>query len=143
VPPQTAPPSPSNWFADRPLTAKFAVLVGVVVLAVAGLLGTVVSGTSTVREMDEELTVLSDARSLVLELDTRASELKVDGYKAAVREDPAEQLDELAEDVATPEQLLADLDALPLTGEPAAAVDALEADFGDYTAAIRALRGSW
>ena len=29
---------------------------------------------------------------LVLQLDTRASELKVDGFKALVREDPAEQL---------------------------------------------------
>jgi methyl-accepting chemotaxis protein len=117
---------------------KFGVLVGVVVLAFAGLLGTVVSGTSTVRQLDTELSVLADAQSLVLQVDTRASELKVDGFKAAVRDDPAGQRAELAEDIATPEQLFADLDALALTGEPAAAVDALAAVFGDYAAAIEA-----
>ena len=36
------------------------------------------------------------AEAIVLQLDTRASELKVDGYKAVVRTDPEAQLEELA-----------------------------------------------
>ena len=38
----------------------------------------------------------------MLQLDTRASELKVDGYKALVRPNPADQLEELAGDIDTP-----------------------------------------
>ena len=43
-----------------------------------------------------------------MQLDTRASELKVDGYKALVRSDPEAQLEELAGDIATAEELIAD-----------------------------------
>ncbi|MGY1712465.1 methyl-accepting chemotaxis protein [Geodermatophilus sp. SYSU D00758] len=139
MPTPEAPPLPApraGWFADRPLAVKFGILVTVVVLALGGLLGSVLVGNATVREVQEELAGLAEAQALVLQIDTRASELKVDGYKAAVREVPADQLAELAEDIETPELLLAELGALDLTGDPAAAVAALQADFGDYTAAI-------
>ena len=71
----------------------------------------------------------TQAEALVLQLDTRASELKVDGFKAIVREDPTEQLSELADDIATPEGLLAELDTIPLTGESAEAVAGLEESY--------------
>jgi methyl-accepting chemotaxis protein len=141
VTPPALPSSPGRhpgWFADRPLAVKFGVLVAVVVLAFAGLVGTVLSGNGTVRTLNQELGDLAEARALVLQVDTRASELKVDGYKAAVRDVPAEQLPELAEDIATPEGLLAELAAIELTGEPAAAVAELQASFGSYTDAISA-----
>ena len=86
------PPPPGRsggWFADRPLSAKFGALVGVVVLAFGGLVGSVLAGNGAVRGADEEMTALTHAQSLVLGLDTRASELKVDAFRALVREVPA------------------------------------------------------
>ena len=69
-------------------------------------------------------------------MDTRASELKVDGFKALVREDPTEQLTELADDIATPEGLLAELDTIQLTGDSAETVAGLAESYGAYTDAI-------
>ena len=117
---------------------KFGILIGVVVVAFASLLSVVLIGNSTVRDATAELQDLADAETLVLQLDTRASELKVDGFKAVVRDVPAEQLPELADDIATPEALLQELAGIELEGEPAAAVADLQSSFGDYTAAIQA-----
>ncbi|MBN1094539.1 methyl-accepting chemotaxis protein [Blastococcus sp. TML/M2B] len=126
----------TGWFADRPLAVKFGVLIGVVVLALAGLVGAALLGNAAVRDGSSELAHLNEAGELVLQLDTRASELKVDGFKAAVRPDPEAQLEELAEDIATPEALLAELAQVPLTGDAAAAVDGLATSYEAYTDAI-------
>ncbi|MGK5114916.1 HAMP domain-containing protein, partial [Geodermatophilus sp. CPCC 205506] len=137
--PATAPPPRgSSWFADRPLGVKFGILVGVVVMAFTGLLGAVLIGNATVRQLNAEMAALQHAQALVLQVDTRASELKVDGFKSLVRETPAEQLTELADDVATPVALLAELDTIELTGDAASAVADLQASFDDYTTAITA-----
>ncbi|WP_233492135.1 methyl-accepting chemotaxis protein [Blastococcus sp. TF02A-30] len=137
---RSAPPAArrAGWFANRALAVKFTILVSVVVVAFVGLLSVVIVGNGNVRESEEHLAQLSSAQELVLQIDTRASELKVDGYKAVVRSDPAGQLEELAEDVATPEGLIDELDAIGLTGEAGDAVAALEASFGAYTDAITA-----
>uniref|UniRef100_UPI001300033E HAMP domain-containing protein n=1 Tax=Geodermatophilus chilensis TaxID=2035835 RepID=UPI001300033E len=127
-----------GWFADRPLSVKFGALVGVVAVAFAGVVGSVVVGNATVRDVNEELTALAGAESVVLQLDTRASELKVDAFRALVREVPADALAELDEDVATADELLAELSGIPLTGETATAVADLEDSFADYTTAISA-----
>ena len=96
--PSPAAPRRSGWFADRPLAVKFTVLVGVVVLAVGGVLASMLVGNGSVRAANTELIDLNHAQELVLQLDTRASELKVDGFNALVRDDPSEQLSELADE---------------------------------------------
>jgi methyl-accepting chemotaxis protein len=128
----------AGWFADRPLAVKLGVLVGVVVLAFVGVLAAVLVGNGAVREATTQVQELADAETLVLQLDTRASELKVDGFKALVRDVPAEQLAELADDIATPEALLDELGGIELDGAAAEAVAGLAGSFGDYTAAIQA-----
>jgi methyl-accepting chemotaxis protein len=138
TPPSPAPGRRAGWFADRPLAVKFGVLLGIVVAAFGGLVGAMLVGNAGVRDADHRLMSLEHAQALVLQLDTRASELKVDGFKAIVREDPAEQLPELADDIATPEALLADLAEIELTGASADAVGELEAGYGAYTTAIAA-----
>ncbi|MCW2579568.1 MAG: Methyl-accepting chemotaxis protein [Blastococcus sp.] len=141
----TAPTSAAlrraGWFANRPLAVKFAILVGVVVLALGGLLTSVLIGNARVREANADLQHVNEAEELVLQLDTRASELKVDGFKTIVRDDPSEQLSELAEDIATPEGMLEDLAAVPLTGSSAESVSGLADSFGSYTDAISAWIG--
>jgi methyl-accepting chemotaxis protein len=127
-----------GWFADRPLAVKFAILIGVVVLAFAGLLTSVLIGNSSVHDANTELGHLIEAEELVLQLDTRASELKVDGFKTIVRVDPEAQLAELADDIATPEGMLAELATVPLTGPAADSVAGLSDSFRAYTDAISA-----
>ena len=117
----------AGWFANRPLAVKFGILLGVVVLAFGGVLGSVLIGNAAVREASDELAHLNHAEELVLQLDTRASELKVDGFKALVREDPAEQLAELADDIATPEAMLAELDTVHLADSPPSAAAVADA----------------
>ena len=134
--PSIAAPRRAGWFANRPLAVKFMVLVGVVALAFAGLVASVLVGNASVMEANSELSDLNEAEELVLQLDTRASELKVDGYKAVLREVPADQLPELADDIATPEGLLAELATVELAGESAVTVAALADSYGAYTAAI-------
>ncbi|WP_040338834.1 methyl-accepting chemotaxis protein [Candidatus Blastococcus massiliensis] len=128
----------SGWFADRPLAVKFGILTGSVVLACGGMLASSLVGNAAVRDASTELAQLEKAQELVLQIDTRASELKVDGYKATVRPDPAAQLEELAEDIATPEGLLAELTTIELTGQSAETVAGLGESFGAYTDAITA-----
>ncbi len=136
--PPTAPRAARRpgWFAHRPLAVKFGLLIGVVVLAFGGLLSAVLVGNSSVQAANTRLANLNQAEKLVLELDTRASELKVDGFKTITRDNPAEQLPELADDIATPEAMLADLATVPLDGAAAESVSGLSDAFGSYTAAI-------
>jgi methyl-accepting chemotaxis protein len=119
---------------------KFGILVGVVLLAFGNVLLSVILGNATVREANSELGHVNHAEKLVLQLDTRASELKVDGFKALVRENPGDQLSELADDIATPEALLAELGTIHLSDSPpaAAAVAELQDSYGAYTDAITA-----
>ena len=131
-----AVPRRAGWFADRRLSTKFGVLVGTVVISCGGVLGSMLIGDAAKEDASTELGHLNQAAALVLQLDTRASELKVDGYKALVRPDPAEQLPELADDIATPEGLLAELSKIHLEGESADAVAALQDSYGAYTDAI-------
>jgi methyl-accepting chemotaxis protein len=126
----------AGWFANRPLAVKFAVLLGVVGVACSGVLGSMLVGNSEVRSASAELSNLHRAESLVLQLDTRASELKVDAFKALVRPKPSEQLAELADDIKTPQDMLAELAPIPLTGTPAATVAALADKYKAYTDAI-------
>ncbi|WP_369140121.1 methyl-accepting chemotaxis protein [Modestobacter versicolor] len=129
-------PARSGWFADRPLAVKFGLLVGVVVLTFAVLLATLLTSNAEVREAQHESAAFNQAQNLALQLDTRASEFKVDAFRALVRPDPAAELPNLADDVATAQGLLDELAAVPLTGDSARTVAALEDSFGAYTEAI-------
>jgi methyl-accepting chemotaxis protein len=129
---------PPGWFANRPLAQKFGALIAVVVLAFGLLLSAVLIGNADISTANEDLANLNHAESLVLQLDTRASELKVDGYKTLVRPDPGAELEELTGDIQTGTDLLDELATVPLTGKSAAAVADLASTFGQYTDAITA-----
>jgi methyl-accepting chemotaxis protein len=136
--PSPAAQRQSGWFADRPLAVKFGVLVGTVALSCGGVLGSMLIGNARVHDANTELANFNHAQELVLQLDTRASELKVDGFKALVRDVPADQLSELADDIATPEGMLEELAPIPLTGASADAVAGLADSYAAYTDAISA-----
>ncbi|MQA36132.1 methyl-accepting chemotaxis protein [Modestobacter roseus] len=129
-------PHRAGRFADLRLAVRFGILLGVVAVAFAALLTSTLVAHGVVREESRIAGDLADAQALVLQLDTRASELKVDALKALVSEDPTAQLQDLADDTATTEELLAELAAVPLDGAIAADVVALPEAFAGYTGAI-------
>jgi len=128
-----------GWFADRRLAVKFGLLVGVVVLTFAVLLGTMLSTNADVSGAQRDGAARERAQALVLQLDTRASEFKVDAFRALVRPDPSAELANLADDVATAQGLLDELATISLTGEPASTVAELRDRFDTYTESITAI----
>ncbi|HVQ94430.1 MAG TPA: methyl-accepting chemotaxis protein [Mycobacteriales bacterium] len=115
---------------------KMTLLAGLGLLAAIAVSAVSIAGASGVRTARADDARANTAAQLVLRLDTRASELKVDGYKAIVRPDPREELAELADDTAAPREFLAELNALGLTGQGAAEIVDLTAKYEVYIAAI-------
>jgi methyl-accepting chemotaxis protein len=118
------------------VTRRLLILGGAAFVAACSL-GT--AGLSTVeqfRGLETAMARQSTAQMLVRELDTRASELKVDGYKASVRPDPAEEKAELADDSQKITTRLDALKALDLGDNPPREVAALEPAFASYIKGI-------
>ncbi|PYG01051.1 methyl-accepting chemotaxis protein [Georgenia satyanarayanai] len=136
--PAAPTPRRRRRFADTRIGTKFAVLVGVVVLSLGGLLTATVVGNASVERASARVALEERIQESVLLLDTRASELKVSAYMVLVRDDPEEQVVALEEDTATVEELLGRLTALPLEGARAAEVRDLETAFREYLATTAA-----
>jgi methyl-accepting chemotaxis protein len=118
---------------------KVVVLGGVAVLATAvGVTGALVTA-SAASSARADLATLTAAGNLVRELDTRASELKVDGYKALLMENPADEREELTDDTGKVTTKLEALTALDLTPTARAAVEPLEGTFAGYVEGIAAV----
>jgi methyl-accepting chemotaxis protein len=117
-------------------------------LALLGCIGLVVAllsngtslllGTRVGGYQDEELSYQT-AQQLVRELDTRASELKVDGYKALLSSTPQDEVAEVAEDTKTVTERLDKLDKLNLRGTDRQIPATLRSSFADYVDAINAI----
>ncbi|NHC12311.1 HAMP domain-containing protein, partial [Motilibacter deserti] len=115
------------------ISAKLGAIAGVGVLSTLTVGAVAVLGAERIDDEQALLGKIRDARANVLRLDTRASELKVDAYKAMVRKDPEAQKAELADDVATAEELLAKLPpAAQLPAGTAKPVTELQQAFDDY-----------
>ncbi len=125
-------------FAYKSLRYKTVVLLLVVLLALSGLLAAVVLGNARVQAATDRLGQLSDARAWVLELAGHAVELEGDGYEVLVRDDPAAQQDDLADDRAQVMALLERFQGIPLSRDSALAVVAVRTAFETYLADISA-----
>jgi methyl-accepting chemotaxis protein len=120
------------------MTHKLLLLAGLGLLATVAVSVVSIAGVAGVRKARADDATAAAAERIVLRLDTRASELKVDGYKAIVRPHPAEELAELADDTAKPKELLAQLNALGLTGAGAGQIGDLTTKYGAYLGAVDA-----
>ena len=78
--------------------------------------------------------------SLVQQLDTRSSELKVDGFKAVTLDDPTTAQADVADDTQQVADMIAALRKLDLDPDDKAAVTDLEAAFAAYTTSIGDVR---
>src|SRR5579875_3766948 len=99
-----------TWTVGRRLAAIAAAggLTALVVGAAA------LSGASSVNAAAKAQANIDQARALVHQLDTRASELKVDGYKAVTIANPSDEVSELKGDIAEPRGYLRQLAAVQL-----------------------------
>jgi methyl-accepting chemotaxis protein len=131
-----------GWFADQRLAVKFGLLVTVVVLALAGLLTGLLMSHASVSRAGERADAIGRAEALVLQLDTRAAEFEVDALRALASPDPAAEPAGPSDGGATAGGLLDELAAIPLSGDSATTVDALEESYGVYTAAITGIVGA-
>ena len=126
----------SAAFGDLPLRGKLSVLVVACLLALSTCLGVTLHNDRTSDAAAAQLRDLNVAGALVLQLDRVASELKVNGLQSVVRSDPAAQAPVLQRRVTEAEDLLAQLQRVPLEGEAAASVERLAGAFGEYTTTI-------
>jgi len=117
---------------------KLGCLAGLGALTTLFVTGVTLSGLGTVSRLQEELQVLESAKTGLMQLDTRSSELKVDGYKAAVRADPAGEAAELSDDIAAGTALVDRLQALSLPSALADRVDVVAQAYDTYAAGISA-----
>jgi methyl-accepting chemotaxis protein len=118
------------------------------VLGGVGFLAATVSGGAgllAVREysaLSSELASATSAQQLIRELDTRASELKVDGYKAVVRPDPANEKAEFVDDSGTITKRLSALSALQLPADQEQQVALVSTAFDGYVKQLDAYLAS-
>jgi methyl-accepting chemotaxis protein len=87
---------------------------------------------------DQELDY-QQAQQLIRELDTRASELKVDGYKALLSSTPKDLLADVTDDSGKVTMRLDKLDKLDLRPADRAAVGKLRSSFTGYADAMNAI----
>ncbi|NHC46198.1 methyl-accepting chemotaxis protein [Motilibacter aurantiacus] len=116
----------------------FTVARRLTLLATAGLTATAavgavaLAGSAQVQDAKERLHATTVARELALRLDTRASEMKVDAYKATLLDDPADARADLQEDADLAAQLAGQLVALRLSGAAGEQARAVQAAARDY-----------
>src|SRR6478736_4724562 len=99
-----------TWTVGRRLAA----IAGIGAVTSVIVAGVAYSGFRGLEEDSDQLAAYQDARSLMHALDTRSSELKVDGLKAAVYPDNEAIADDVVDDTATIDDLMAELHGLDL-----------------------------
>ena len=122
--------SPLTWTVGRRLAA----IAGIGVLTSLVVGGAAVRGAADVKSHSDNVQNIQEARSLLHALDTRASELKVDGLKALVLKDPRPISSDVQDDVATPNALLADLQKLKLDAHNTHQVAEIDKAYKQYEA---------
>jgi len=122
-----------TWTVGRRLAA----IAGIGAVTSVIVAGVAYSGFRGLEEDSDQLAAYQDARSLMHALDTRSSELKVDGLKAAVYPDNAAIAKDVVDDTATIDGLMAELHGLDLvvSDEQSKAFDQA---WADYEASIAA-----
>jgi methyl-accepting chemotaxis protein len=118
--------------AYRSLRFKGLFLGGVVLAAVGGLLAALVVGNAAIAASSARLEALTAARTAVLELGNRTSELQVEAYEALVRADPQSQRDQVAGLSGQVDELVAQLTAVPGDSAARSLVEGLSGTVTEY-----------
>ncbi|WP_028642701.1 methyl-accepting chemotaxis protein [Nocardioides sp. URHA0020] len=122
-----------TWTVGRRLTA----IAGIGAVTAVFVAGVAYSGFRGLDDDSTKLASYQEARSLMHALDTRSSELKVDGLKAAVYQDNASIAQDVVDDTATIKDLMSQLHALDLVVSEEQS-KAFDQAWADYEASISA-----
>ncbi len=131
-----APVRRRRGLAYRSLRFKGTVLGIAVLAAVGALVAALVLGNAGVVASSERVEELSAARSDVLALGQRTSELQVEAYEALVRADPQSQQATITGLAAQVQELADRLRAAPLDGAAAQAARALATSATGYAGTV-------
>ncbi|GIJ48688.1 hypothetical protein Val02_55740 [Virgisporangium aliadipatigenens] len=123
-------------FSDLPIRWKLTALVSASLVALAASFAVTLNNNHTTSTADARLERVNAASALVLQLDRLASELKVSGLEAVIRNDPKEQVDLLKENITATEAALAELAAIDLPSQLDSAVGRIKEAYTDYTAVV-------
>ena len=118
---------------------KLGALAGLGLLSTMAVGAVAVQGSSSIRDEQDKLNSARDTRALVLRLETRASELKVDAYKALLAPKPAELLADLTDDQSKAEKFLAGISKDGRTPQTVDALTNMQTAYAAYFGQIRGL----
>jgi methyl-accepting chemotaxis protein len=111
--------------------------IGLAVAVVSNVAALLLS--AQVRDLQDQERNHLKAAQLIRQLDTRASELKVDGYKALLSSTPADLRQDLTDDTQTVTDLFTELNALPLDPDDQQMVKGMQQAFDGYVQGIGAV----
>ncbi|GGK21182.1 hypothetical protein GCM10010124_12120 [Pilimelia terevasa] len=121
--------------SDIGVGRRIGLIFGAAALTVAGVALIGMQSRNALVGTADRLHTLEQARGLLNHLDTREAELKVNAYRAALESDLGDIAADMPDDVASVEETLAALDALPLPAALRAQVDGVRpavAAFSDF-----------
>ncbi|MBT0773755.1 methyl-accepting chemotaxis protein [Kineosporia sp. J2-2] len=108
--------------------------IGLAVAVISNLAALILS--SHVRDLQDQERNHLTASKLIRQLDTRASELKVDGYKALLSPTPADLKTDLADDTQTVTDLFTELAAVDLHDDDRQMIANMQNAFNEYVTGI-------
>jgi methyl-accepting chemotaxis protein len=120
-----------TWTVGRRLAA----IAGIGAISSAAVAGVAMWGFNSLDKQADQIEKYEDARAIMRALDTRSSELKVDGLKAVAYEDNSTIPQDVVDDTATVTELVGELKALGL-GVSADQSAEFEGAWTNYTTAI-------
>jgi methyl-accepting chemotaxis protein len=123
-----------TWTVGRRLTA----IAALGILSSGVVWGVGMEALSVGKDIHGGISRLYRAQHLVAQLDTRASELKVDGYKAVLAPHPRSELAELSDDIATTRSLMTQVAAIPMDDDMAFDAAPMNAAYRTYIADMSA-----
>jgi methyl-accepting chemotaxis protein len=124
-------------FLDLPVRAKLAMLVVASLAALATCLIVTIAGDRAATRTAEQQKSINAASTLVLRIDQKATELKALGQGAVIRDNPAQQVKPLQDQIAATNDLVAQLERISLPGGLAEAVGRVKSVTADYTVTLQ------
>ncbi|GLY28922.1 methyl-accepting chemotaxis protein [Kineosporia sp. NBRC 101731] len=123
-------------FLDLPTWTKLTALVAASVLALLTCLGLSAETNHSSTTTSKALRNLNDADAIVLQLNEIATELKAQALSSILSSSPATQQKAVEEQAAAANDLIAQLDAVPLAAENQVPVDRIKTVYADYLSVV-------
>lgn len=127
---------PSARMQDLGIGARMALLTGVALLPAVLVTGTALHSSSRVETETRHALELERASAKLYHLDNRNSEIKADAYRALVETDLDVVRQDTVDDIASAEEVLAEVEARELPGSISGQLPGLRTALGEYTEAL-------